>query len=393
MTRTTKASTSDAQGSSDAIRDILAATSAPGVLSMAGGLPAPDSFPVAELGAVLDEVMSSAAASALQYGPVEGVPAMREVFADRVGPPVTPDQVIVTSGSHQGLALTTDVLLSPGDVVALADPCYLGAVRAFRRADADLLPVPSDTDGMDTEFLAARLRQGARCALVYVVPNFHNPTGAVLSEGRRRHLAALAEHYGFLIVEDDPYADLSFDGTLLPPVGAHTDRVIRLLSLSKTLCPGFRVAGLVAPPALVADLATAKQDADLQTNTFGQHVLSRLVGRPDFLPRHLTRLQALYRSRATQLAALLAPLDWLTFTHPRGGLFLWATTGPTSADSTTLARTALAHGLAVVPGPPFCVRHDGTRDLRLSFATLSPEELPEAVRRLANAHALASAPG
>ncbi|MGW3960824.1 aminotransferase-like domain-containing protein [Amycolatopsis sp. NPDC005003] len=377
----------------DAIRDILAAAAAPGVLSMAGGLPAPDSFPVPELVTVLDEVMSSAAAAALQYGPVEGVPAMRAGLAARAGETgghTDPDRVLVTSGSHQGLALVANALVAPGDPVALEDPGYLGAVRVFRQAGAELLAVPGDEDGMDTEALAGRLRRGARCRLVYVVPHFHNPTAAVLTEERRRHLAELAGHYGFLIVEDDPYADLAFDGVRLPSIDAFGDRVIRLLSLSKTLCPGFRVAGLVAPPELVGPLASAKQDADLQTNTFGQHVVSRLLGRPGFLPRHLLRIRSLYRTRASHLAGLLGELGWLTFSAPRGGLFFWAAITAAGVDAPAVAAAAIEEGLAIVPGPPFCIDRDGSRHLRLSFATLAPSEMPEAVRRLERAHARAS---
>ncbi|MER6798670.1 PLP-dependent aminotransferase family protein [Amycolatopsis mediterranei] len=379
----------------DAIRDILAAAAAPGVLSLAGGLPAPDSFPLTELVTVLDEVMSSAAAAALQYGPVEGVPAMRAGLAARAGETgghTDPDRVLVTSGSQQGLALTTNALVAPGDTVALEDPGYLGAVRVFRQAGADLLAVPGDEDGMDTEALAGRLRRGARCRLVYVVPHFHNPTAAVLTEERRRHLAELAGHYGFLIVEDDPYADLAFDGVRLPSIDAFSDRVIRLLSLSKTLCPGFRVAGLVAPPALIGPLTTAKQDADLQTNTFGQHVVSRLLSRPGFLPRHLLRLQSLYRTRAGHLAGLLGGLGWVTFRAPRGGLFFWAAITTAGVDAATLTAAAIEEGLAIVPGPPFCIDRDGSRHLRLSFATLSPSEMPEAVRRLELARARVSGP-
>ena len=388
--------TLDRRRQPDAIRDILAAAAAPGVLSMAGGLPAPDSFPVAELVTVIDEVMSSAAAEALQYGPVEGIPAMRAVLAARAGETgrrTDPDRVLVTSGSHQGLALTANVLVAPGDTVALEDPSYLGAVRVFHQAGAELLAVPSDEDGMDTEALADRLRHGARCRLVYVVPHFHNPTAAVLTEERRRHLAELADHYGFLVVEDDPYADLAFDGTRLPSVDTFSDRVIRLLSLSKTLCPGFRVAGLVAPPELVDPLTTAKQDADLQTNTFGQHVVSRLLSLPGFLPRHVARLQADYRARAGHLTRLLDPLDWLTFPAPRGGLFFWASITSGVIDAPTLAATAIRLGLAIVPGPPFCITRDGSRHIRLSYATLPPTRMPEAVRRLALAHSLATSTG
>jgi 2-aminoadipate transaminase len=329
--------------------------------------------------------------AALQYSPVPGVPAMRAALADlasRTGATVPADRVIVTSGSQQGLDLVARVLLDPGDHVAMDDPSYLGAVQTFHRAGARLLPIPGDDDGIDTGILADRLARGARCKVVYVVPHFHNPTAAVLSATRRAHLAELAETYDFLIVEDDPYADLAFHGDRLPSADIHTDRVIRLLSLSKVLCPGFRVAGMVLPRALVDAVTMAKQCADLQTNTFGQYVLARLLDRPDFLPQHVVRLRTLYRRRAECLATLLTErLPWLRFRMPRGGLFFWCALDGSGADAVTLTGAALRAGVAVVPGPPFCVERDGSRALRLSYATLSPDDMRTAVSRLASAHA------
>jgi 2-aminoadipate transaminase len=376
---------------SDAIGTILAAAATPGMLSMAGGLPAPDTFPTDELSDAVGEVLRGTPSAALQYAPVAGVPAMRAAMADwasRTGATVPVDRVIVTSGSQQGLDLLARILLDPGDQVALDDPSYLGAVQVFRRAGAELLPIPGDDDGIDTDILADRLARGARCKLVYVVPHFHNPTGAVLSAHRRTHLAELADRYGFLVVEDDPYAELAFRGDRLPSIDIHTDRVVRLISLSKSVCPGFRVAGMVVPPVLREAATTAKQCADLQTNTFGQYVLAQLLTRPGFLSSHVARLRTVYRTRAECLATLLAErLPWLRFTTPRGGLFFWCAIQTADVDATGLARAALRAGVAVVPGPPFCVERDGSRALRLSYATLLPDDMRTAVRRLASAYA------
>jgi len=373
-------------GKSEAIREILAATATPGMLSMAGGLPAPDSFPVGELVEATQAVLGAQAAAALQYAPTEGVPAMREVVAElatRTGTHVDASRAMVISGSQQGLDLLARVLLDEGDAVALEDPSYLGAVQTFQQAGARLLAIPGDRDGMDVDALAAELERGARCKLVYVVPHFHNPTGAVLAPERRMRLGELADRYGFLIVEDDPYGDLAFEGVRLPSIDAHTDRVVRLMSLSKTVCPGFRVAGLTAPDWLLVELANAKQCADLQTNTFGQHVLVHLLTEPGFLTAHLSRLRTIYRQRAGDLAAVLADqLPWLTFDHPRGGLFFWCAIGDPSVNSGGLARIALSEGVAVVPGEPFCVQRDGSRHLRLSYATLDRAQMREATRRL-----------
>ncbi len=376
-------------GEFQAIRDILAAAAAPGMLSMAGGLPAPDSFPVHEIATASQAVLAECAVVALQYAPTEGVPAMRQTIARLAadtGAAVGIESAMVTSGSQQGLDLVARTLLDEGDVVALEDPSYLGAVQTFQQVGARLLAVPGDRDGMDVDALAAALDRGARCKLVYVVPHFHNPTGGVMTAERRLRLAELADRYGFLIVEDDPYAELAFDGARLPSIDVHTDRVVRLMSLSKTVCPGFRVAGLVAPTRLLVELANAKQCVDLQTNTFGQHVLARVLAEPGFLPGHAQRLRTLYRQRANDLAGLLTDrLPWLAFDRPRGGLFFWCAIGDPGVTSSDLARAALSAGVAIVPGGPFCVERDGSRHLRLSYATLDRAEMREATSRLAAA--------
>jgi 2-aminoadipate transaminase len=278
-------------------------------------------------------------------------------------------------------------LLHERDVVALDDPSYLGAVQVFRRVGARLLAVPGDADGMRTDVLEQRLAAGARCRLVYVVPHFHNPTGALLSAERREHLARLADRFGFVIVEDDPYADLAFDGGRLPSTDIHTDRVIRLLSLSKTLCPGLRVAALVAPQTLVADLAGLKQASDLQTNALGQYLLAELLSDPAFLPEQLGRLRSLYRIKAGRLVRLLRErTPWLDFGEPRGGLFLWCAVTDPRITADRLYPRALNEGVAFVPGRPFCIDHDGSSLLRLSYAALDETQQEHAVDRLARAY-------
>lgn len=376
-------------GRSDAIRDILAAAGATGVLSLAGGIPAPDSFPTDRLRTALDEVMTRQPVRALQYAPTEGIEEMRAslaALATATGAPAGVERVLVTSGSQQGLDLTAQALLDPGDLVALDDPSYLGAVQVFRRVGARLLAVPGDADGMRTDILEQRLAQGARCKLVYVVPHFHNPTGAVLSAERREHLGRLADRYGFLIVEDDPYADLAFDGARLPATDVYTDRTVRLMSLSKSLCPGLRVAGLVAPEGLLPDLAGMKQASDLQTNSLGQLVLAELLRDPQFLPDHVSRLQALYRGKAEHLVRLLREqLPWLDFDEPRGGLFLWCALTDPAVSADLLYPGALAEGVAFVPGTPFCIDQDGSSLMRISYAALDPAQQQQAVERLARA--------
>jgi 2-aminoadipate transaminase len=245
---------------------------------------------------------------------------------------------------------------------------------------------------MRTDVLEERLAAGARCKMVYVVPHFHNPTGAVLSLERRRHLAELADRYGFLVLEDDPYADLAFGSKRLPSVDTYGERVVRLMSLSKMLCPGLRVAGLVAPPGLIGELIAAKQGSDLQSNTFGQYVLAELLSDAEFLPRHVQKLQQLYRGKAEAMAGLLREqAPWLAFDEPRGGLFFWCSVDDPRVTADQLYAKGLEEGVAIVPGAPFCVEQDGSRLARLSFASLDDAQRREAVKRLATAFEKAAA--
>ncbi|MFI7210978.1 PLP-dependent aminotransferase family protein [Micromonospora maritima] len=376
------------RGDSTAIKSILAVAAQPGMLSMAGGLPAPESFPAEMLRAAMDSVMSRRPSEVLQYAPTEGVSEMRDLvagLATQTGAPCTRERALVTSGSQQGLDLITRTLVDPGDTVALEDPSYLGAVQTFQQADARLLAVPGDSEGLDTEVLEALLRDGHRPKLVYVVPHFHNPTGAVLSPQRRRHLAELSETYGFVIVEDDPYAELWFDEPRQPSIDVYTDRVVRLMSLSKTMCPGLRVAGMVGPAPVLMAASNVKQCTDLQSNTLGQHLVAETFSDAGFLTGHLTRLRSLYRAKANELESLLfSRIPQLIFGKPRGGLFLWCRLAAELAlDARAFAAAAVERGVAVVPGDPFCIRVDGSRYVRLSYATLSSPQLDEATARLA----------
>lgn len=373
---------------STALKKILLAAAQPGMLSMAGGLPAPETFPAERLWAAMDSVMSRRPAEVLQYAPTEGVPELRDLvarLATETGARRTREHAMVTSGGQQGIDLITRTLVDPGDAVALEDPGYLGAVQAFQQAGARLLAVPGDSDGLDTEVLEALLRDGERPKLVYVVPHFHNPTGAVLSPWRRRHLAELSETYGFVIVEDDPCAELWFDEPRQPSIDVHTDRVVRLMSLSKTMCPGLRLAGMVGPAPLLRAASDIKQCTDLQSNTLSQHLVAEVIGDAGFLAGHLTRLRSLYRAKADELESLLVTrVPQLVFGKPRGGLFLWCRLAAEFAlDAHAFAAAAAERGVAVVPGDPFCIRADGSRYVRLSYATLSSPQLDEATARLA----------
>jgi 2-aminoadipate transaminase len=373
--------TASARVGSSAIRDLLAITEQPHVISMAGGLPLASGFPVAALAEATAHVLREEDADALQYSTTPGHPGLRAWVADRAG--ADSARVVVTHGSQQALELVIRALVDPGATVALADPAYVGALQALRLNGADLLPIPSDRDGLCVDVLADRLATGARPALVYVVSNFDNPTGATLTLDRRQALAVLADRFGFVIVDDDPYAELRWGGERLAPIASMTDRVVTLGSTSKILCPGLRVGWAVAPPAVADHLVLLKQATDLHTATFNQRVVHRVLTMPGFLDAHLPVLRATYEQHAVALRdALAAELgDRVTFTAPDGGMFVWVRTPGIDPDA--LLPRAIDHGTAFVPGSAFAVTGRPTRALRLSFATADPAGLHEAVHRLA----------
>lgn len=364
---------------SSAIRDILHVTERPEIISMAGGLPDPAAFPAAELEQAFTEELRSDAAGALQYSATAGYAPLREWVN-----PEDPERVVVTAGSQQAIDLVTRSVVAPGETVALGDPAYVGALQAFRLAEAALAPIPTDADGMAVDVLADRCRDGLRPRLVYAVANFDNPTGATLSLERRRALAGLADRYGFWIVEDDPYGALRWSGPTLPSMAAMSDRVVRLSTFSKVLSPGLRVGWAVAPPALRAELIVVKQAMDLHTSTLAQRAAYRVASTPGFLGPHLERIRALYSERALALDAALRGhvADW-SWNTPEGGMFVWARTG---AETTPLLARAVEEGVAFVPGSAFAVQAgDHAGSLRLSFATVPPGELEEGVLRLVKA--------
>ncbi|QXC61879.1 PLP-dependent aminotransferase family protein [Aquihabitans sp. G128] len=377
-----------AQGAtSSTIRDILVHASAPGVISLAGGIPAPSSFPMAELRAAALAALEGGT-DAVQYGRTDGDPACRAALAGWTDAQVEPEDLVVTTGSQQGLDLVSRVLVDDGDPVVVGDPDYLGSLQALRSHGAQLTAIPVDGDGLRTDVLAERLAAGLRPKLAYVVTNFHNPTGATLSTERRVHLAELAERYGFVVVEDDPYGELWFDAPPPGPVGPGSEHVVRLRSVSKTVAPGLRLGWMAGPRWLLDAVIVAKQSSDLHTSSLSQGVVTALAQDPAWRAAHLDRSRALYRERRDGLVDALHQTfgDAAPFTVPGGGMFVW--TRFEGFDATARLLDAVAAGVAYVPGSAFGVDAPDHSAMRLSFATASVDELHEAVRRL---HAVVTA--
>jgi 2-aminoadipate transaminase len=375
---------------SSAIRDLLKVTEQPGMISLAGGLPSPDAFPVEELREVNDRVLRERPIALLQYSTTEGWPELRAWIAEqatkRRDRPVSPDDVLITHGSQQALDLAAKVYLDAGDVVAIDEPGYVGAIQALSVFEPRFVPIPVDDSGLVVDVLEERLAAGERPRLVYTVVNFQNPTGATLALHRRQRLAELAERYGFLVVEDDPYWALRFAGDHLPSMAAWSDHVIALGTFSKLVVPGLRVGWVVAPPGVREHLARVKQGADLHTSSWGQVLLAELVADQGWLVSHQERLVKVYGTHADALADSIERRlgARLAFQRPDGGMFLWGRlTG--EVEAVPLLAAAVERGVAFVPGDAFYTGAGDPRTLRLSFATASPAELDEGVARLAAA--------
>lgn len=373
-----------------AIREILKVADAPDVVSFAGGLPAPELFPVDAIAQAAQRVLARQGASALQYGPSEGYLPLRtwvcQYLAETVGLSMTPDRVLILHGSQQGLDLVAKVLIDPGDVILTENPAYLGALQAFQAYEPRIVGLTSDQDGLIPAALRAYLRDAAiRPKLLYLNPNFQNPTGTSLASARRADIVALAADYGVPILEDDPYGSLRFSGQPSPALCALDGArdCVYLGTTSKILAPGLRVAWLAAPHRAFFDrVLTAKQAADLHTSSFAQRIVHETVSVPGLLTDHVAHLCQVYgRRRDTMVRALRDHFpSGCTWTFPDGGLFLWVTL-PESLDAEALFPAALAQKVAFVPGEPFWVDQPRRNTLRLNFSNADEARIEAGVAR------------
>jgi len=380
---------------SSAIRELLKLTQVPGLISFAGGLPAPEVFPVEEFKHACDVVLSEVGSQALQYGMTEGYMPLRELIARhscRYGIQVDSENIQITSGSQQALDLLGKLLINPGDRVLVEAPTYLGALQAWNAYEPDYITVPSDENGMKTEELESALRYGPK--FIYVLPNFQNPTGSTLTLERRNQLIQLADQYGVPIVEDDPYGQLRYEGEHLPPVLVLDDEyqnngdrnyhgnVIYLSTFSKTIAPGIRLAWIVAPPEVIKKIVQGKQGADLHTSTFVQMVAYE-VAKGGFLDEHVRVIRKTYGERRDVMLESMEKYfpEGVTWTRPMGGMFLWVTL-PEGIDAAELMDKAIALKVAYVPGAPFFPNGGGENTLRLNFSNANKEMIAEGIERL-----------
>lgn len=366
------------------LREILKVTERPGIISFAGGLPSPRTFPVPAFAAACSKVLAQDGPGALQYAASEGYRPLREAVAAWLPWNVDPDQVLITTGSQQGLDLVAKVLIDHDSEVLVETPTYLGALQAFAPMEPRTIGVASDAEGIDVADL--RRRRG-QARFLYLLPNFQNPTGRTMSEARRQALVAAARELALPIVEDNPYGDLWFDAPPPAPIAArHPEGTVYLGSFSKVLAPGLRLGYLVAPAGIAPKLLQAKQAADLHSPSFNQRLVAEVL-RDGFLDRHVPTIRALYKTqRDAMLAALQREMQGLgvSWNAPEGGMFLWARL-PAGMDALALLPRAVERNVAFVPGAAFYAEDPDPRTLRLSFVTASPEEIDRGVAALGHA--------
>lgn len=391
-------SRSAATATRNEIRELLKLMARPEIISLAGGMPSPEAFPVDLLAELLPSALRAEGRAALQYGPTEGDLALRTTLIETMTTleggryaDLTPEEVLITSASQQGLDLCSRLFLSPGDAVVCGLPSYLGALGAFTACGARLSGVPLDREGLRTDLLEARLielrRRGIRPKLLYVVPDFQNPSGVTMSLRRRRDVLDIAAEFDLLVLEDSPYRQLRYVGEPRPTIGEldRDGRVISLFTVSKVFCPGLRLGWVVAVPEIIQRLVIAKQPVDLCTSGLSQLIVREYL-RSGALPGQLARLRELYDAKRQRMLAALErefpPELGVRWTRPEGGLFLWLTL-PEGLDAAELLRRALDRDVAFVTGRAFHCDGSGRNTARLNFSYPTPDQIDTAVARLA----------
>jgi len=380
---------------SSVIRELLKLTEQPDIISFAGGLPAPEVFPVKEFQEACNRVLEEQGAQALQYSTTEGFKPLREMIARhtaRYSVPITADNILITSGSQQALDFIGRLFINRGDYIIVESPTYLGALQAWNAYGAQYISVPSDEHGMIVDELEKALRIGPK--FIYVLPNFQNPSGSTMSLERRKRLVILADQYGVPIIEDDPYGQLRYDGEHLPSVVylddtfrndgklEYSGNVIYLSTFSKLLAPGLRLAWVVAPPEVIRKLVMTKQAADLHTSSFNQHVAYE-VAKGGFLDEHVKVIRATYKERRDVMLEMMDEVfpPEMRWTKPQGGMFLWGMM-PEGVDAAEVLKIAIERKVAFVPGAAFHPTGGGANTMRLNFSFSNPDNIREGIVRL-----------
>ena len=373
---------------SSIIRELLKLTEDASIISFAGGLPAPELFPTEELQAVCVKVLQEEGRSALQYSATEGYKPLREKIAERMtrqGMKVAADDVLITSGSQQGLEFSGRIFLNEGDIVICESPSYLGALNAFNVYRPKFVEITMDDDGMIIDDLEKALEKNhEKTKFIYVIPEFQNPTGRTMSLERRKRLIELANKYDIPVVEDNPYGELRFEGEVIPSIKSMDTKglVIHLGTFSKIFCPGYRLGWVVANPEILSKYITVKQGADLQSSTISQREVNRYMEMYS-LDEHVEKIKALYKKRKNLMVQTMKEEfpQTVKFTNPQGGLFTWLEL-PEGVDAAEVFKLAIAQKVAFVPGEPFYPNGGHANHARLNFSSMPEDKIVEGIKRL-----------
>ncbi|AEK73690.1 multiple substrate aminotransferase [Thermococcus sp. 4557] len=375
------------------IRELLKLVESSDVISLAGGLPAPETFPVEKIKEIAQDVLTHHADKALQYGTTKGFTPLRLTLADwmekRYGIPTSKVEIMMVAGSQQALDLIGRTFINPGDMVVVEGPTYLAALNAFKYYEPEFISIPMDDNGMMVDLLEEKLRklnaEGKKIKFVYTVSTFQNPMGVTMSIDRRKRLIELAREYDFLIVEDSPYAELRYSGEPIPPIKHFDDegRVLYLGTFSKILAPGFRLGWVAAHPHFIRKMEIAKQAVDLCANTLAQLIAWKYV-EEGYLDEHIPKIIEFYKPRRDAMLEALEEYmpEGVRWTRPEGGMFIWVTL-PEGIDTKLMMEKAVSKGVAYVPGEAFFAHRDVKNTMRLNFTYVPEEKIREGVKRLA----------
>jgi 2-aminoadipate transaminase len=375
------------------IRELLKVTQDPEIISFAGGLPSPQSFPIQDLKGIVQTVLDHYGKVALQYGTTQGINELREVISERsiregMKGGVTPENIMITSGSQQALDAVGKIFLNPGDIAMVGLPSYLGGINAFRSYEANLVGIPLDKEGMRVDLLEEKikelLKQEMSVKFIYTIPTFQNPAGTVMPESRRKKLVEIAHEYNLVIIEDDPYGKLRYDIPAIKPIKSFDDegRVIYMSTFSKILAPGFRLAWVIAAEDIMRKLALCKQAQDLCTAGFSQYIAYEFM-KSGSLDLHIMKICEMYKPKRDIMMDSMKkyfPKGYIC-NKPKGGMFAWVTL-PEQIDTEAMFLDAFKEKVAYVHGKAFCVDGGGGSSMRLNFSYSTNEQLETGMKRL-----------
>lgn len=371
------------------IREILKITENPEIISFAGGLPAPELFPVEQMKVVSTKILEESGMQALQYATTEGFPPLREKIAQRMNAlfktGVSADNILITTGSQQGLDMTGKIFINKGDIILCESPTYLGAISAFKAYEPEFLEIDTDDDGMVLEGLEIALKTIPRIKFIYTIPDFQNPTGKTWSIERRKRFMEIVSNYNIAVIEDNPYGELRFEGDIPPSLKSMDQKgqVIYLGTFSKTFCPGMRIAWIAADKDILSKYILTKQGTDLHTSSISQREISRFIELYDF-DAHVDRIKQVYRRRRDKIVSCMKEMlpPGVRFTNPAGGLFTWVEL-PEHINAREVLLKCLEEKVAFVPGDAFYANRGKMNTFRMNFSNMPEDRIEEGMARLA----------